>query len=302
MATSKNEMRFHIRSVGNISKVTRALEAVSVSKARQATQLLHATRPYADRAWRVVLHLVGQPEGSDLHPLLAPRPSPKSALVIVITSDRGLAGGYNMNVVRAALNKFKDYPHPVSYIAVGSRGGDMLAHRGKDMLAEYSGLDIGQDLKQIIGIGNLALESYLTRSCDEVFLCFTEYVDRALQRVMVRKLLPLEEGRHGQARVPGNQATSARSIFLYEPDKRQVIDVILPRYIALQVYVAVLSAEASEHTIRMVSMHSATKNAKELMGSLQMRYHKTRQKDITNEILDISGAAEALQEHAANED
>lgn len=298
MATSKNEMRFHIRSVGNISKVTRALEAVSVSKARRAIQLLNASRPYAERAWRVVLHLAGQPDGSALHPLLAARLHPKGALVIVITSDRGLAGGYNMNVVRKVLKEFNDYPHPVSFIAIGSRGGDMLAHRGKNLVAEYSGVDIGLDLQKIIGIGNQAIGFYLEKSYDEVFICFTEYVDRTAQSVKLRKLLPLDALRPGQISDPGNQMIGNRSLFLYEPDKRMVIDVVLPRYIALQVYMAVLSAEASEHTIRMVAMHSATKNAKDLMGSLQQSYHKTRQKDITNEILDISGAAEALQENA----
>lgn len=301
MATSKNEMRFHIRSVGNISKVTRALEAVSVSKARRAIQLLNASRPYAERAWRVVLHLAGQPEAGTLHPLLAARPHPKRTLIIVITSDRGLAGGYNMNVVRKVLKDFNDYPHPVSFLAIGSRGADMLAHRGKNLVAEYSGVDIGLDLQRIIGIGNQATGLYLEHSFDEVFICFTDYVDRTMQSVKLNKLLPLETVRQGQINDPDNQTIGNRSLFLYEPDKRRVIDVVLPRYIALQVYMAVLSAEACEHTIRMGAMHSATKNAKDLMGSLQQSYHKTRQKDITNEILDISGATEALQENAVDE-
>lgn len=289
-------MRFHIRSVGNIAQVTRALEAVSTSKARKATKLLKATRPYVERAWKVVLHLARQPDGASVHPLLEARRDPKQALVIVITSDRGLAGGYNMNVIRKVLKKFNDFPRPVSYVAVGERGGEMLAHREKDLLAEYSKLIAPADLKQISSIGNLAIERFLDHSYDEVYLCYTEFIDRFVQRVVIRKLLPLEVV-FGEKEIDSyNQTHPTRAIFTYEPEKNRVVDVIVPRYISLQVYAAVLSAEASEHTVRMLAMHSATQNAKELMNSLKMAYHKTRQKDITNEILDISSGAEMLQE------
>lgn len=294
MASTKNEMRSHIRSVGNIAQVTRALEAVSISKARQATHKLLATRPYAERAWKVVLHLARQPDGSHIHPLLAARPQPRNSLVIVITSDRGLAGGYNMNVIRTVLQEFDSARRPVSYLAVGSRGADMLAHREKHLLAAYTDLASPADLQQISAIGNLATQAFLDHTYDQVFLCYTEFIDQSVQRVVTRQLLPLEVIYPEEKLDSYNQTHPTRAIFSYEPQQEEVVEAVVPRFIALQVYAAVLSAEASEHTVRMVAMHSATKNAKELMHTLQMAYHKTRQKDITNEILDISGAAEAL--------
>ena len=295
MASSRNEMRFHIRSVGNIAQVTRALEAVSISKARKTTDLLKATRPYVERAWKVVLHIARQPEGASEHPLLAPRPDPKKTLVIVVTSDRGLAGGYNMSVVRKVLQTFSHYPRPVSYIVIGERGAEMLLHRDKDLVATFTKLITPADLKEISSIGNLATEIFLSNLCDEVFLVYTEFIDRYSQQVVVRKLLPLEIANE-EGGEPFNRTKPTRSTFIYEPDKEQVVNTIVPRYVALQLYAAVLSAEASEHTVRMTAMHNATKNAKEIMQSLEMDYHKTRQKEITNEILDISGGAEALQE------
>ncbi len=296
MASSKNDMRFHIRSVGNIAQVTRALEAVSISKARKSTKLLKATQPYVDRAWKMVLHIARQPEGEHAHPLLALRPKPKKTLVVVVSSDRGLAGGYNINVVRKALQTFNNYPRPVSYIAIGERGAELLVHRDKDLLASFTKLISPADLQQIMSIGNLAVEAFLDGSYDEVFLCYTEFIDQISQKVVIRKLLPLEVIYEDKDQETYNLTHPTRATFIYEPDKTSVVDAIVPRYVALQLYAAVLSAEASEHTVRMTAMHNATGNAKDIMHSLEMDYHKARQKDITNEILDITGAAESVQD------
>ena len=298
MASSKNEMRFHIRSVGNIAQVTRALEAVSVSKARKSTKLLKATRPYVERAWKMVLHIARQPEGEREHPLLAPRPKPKKTLVVVVSSDRGLAGGYNINVVRKALQTFNTYPRPVSYIAIGERGAELLVHRDKDLVATFTKLITPADLQQIMSIGNLAVETFLDRSYDEVFLCYTEFIDQLSQQVVIRKLLPLEIVYDEEDDNTYNLTHPTRATFIYEPDKAQVVDAIVPRYVSLQLYAAVLSAEASEHSVRMTAMHNATGNAKDIMHALEMDYHKARQKDITNEILDITGAAESVDERS----
>jgi F-type H+-transporting ATPase subunit gamma len=296
MASSRNEMRFHIRSVGNIAQVTRALEAVSISKARKATKLLKATRPYVERAWKMVLHIARQPEGEREHPLLMPRPNPKKTLAVVVSSDRGLAGGYNMNVVRTTLQTFKSIKRPVSYIAIGERGAELLAHRDKDLLAAFTKLIAPADLKEITSIAHLAMEKFLDGSYDEVYLCYTEYIDQLSQKVVIRKLLPLKVVYDDKDEETYNLTHPTRASFIYEPDKDRVVDAIVPRFIGLQVYAAVLSAEASEHTVRMTAMHNATGNAKDIMHSLQMDYHKTRQKEITNEILDISGGTESLQE------
>ena len=296
MASSKNEMRFHIRSVGNIAQVTRALETVSISKARKSTMLLKATRPYIERAWKIVLHIARQPEGEREHSLLAPRPEPKKTLVVVVSSDRGLAGGYNINVVRKALQTFNAYLRPVSYIAIGERGAELLAHRDKDMVATFTKLITPADLQQIMSIGNLAIETFLDGSYDEVYLCYTEFIDQNSQKVVIRKLLPLEIVYDENEEETYNLTHPTRAAFIYEPDKARVVDAIVPRFVSLQLYAAVLSAEASEHTVRMTAMHSATGNAKDIMHTLEMDYHKARQKDITNEILDITGAAESVQD------
>jgi F-type H+-transporting ATPase subunit gamma len=292
---SAREMRLRIKSVKNISQVTRALEAVSAAKVRKAIQALTATRSYATKAWQVMTHITGQAGTVKLHPLLTPRENPKNALVIVMTADRGLAGAYNTNIIRYVLQRFDKYHLPVKYITVGRKGRDLLLRMRKNILADFSNLASAPKFSAISAIGRLVVDDFIQGDADEVFLVYTEFASMARQVTSVKKLLPLEIG-SGEGRVKDyaqDQAGSAAA-YEFEPDQNEILDEMIPRFTALQIYQAILESQASEHAARMIAMRNATDNAKELITALQLSYNKVRQQGITNDILDIVGGAEAL--------
>lgn len=293
------EVRLRIRSVKNISQVTRALQAVSTSKVRKAMAALMQTRPYATKAWQVLTHIARQPGRDNLHPLLSQRQNISAALVIVITSDRGLAGAYNTNIIRFTLQHFSQYPYPVRYIAVGRKGRDLLLRLRKNVIADFSHLPAAPTFNDVSAIGKLAIEEFLTRKVDEVFLVYTDFVNMVKQIPTVKKILPLEYHRE-EERVEAfdvNRLHRMEATYIYEPDMNTILDRVVPRFTALQVYQAILEAQASEHAARMVAMKNATDAATELAASLQLEYNKARQQVITNEMLDIAGGAEALSSH-----
>jgi F-type H+-transporting ATPase subunit gamma len=293
---SGREMRLRIKSVKNISQVTRALEAVSAAKVRKAIQQVTATRAYATKAWQVLRHVAEQPGRESLHPLLTRRPRRRNALVILISGDRGLAGAYNTNIMRFAAHRFDDYEIPVRYIAVGRKGRDLLIRRAKNLVADFTGLPASPSFADVSAIGRMAVDEFLNGDVDEVFMCYTDFINMARQKPVVKKLLPLDvEDQSGLVMDNMHQARSGpAAAYDYEPDQRELLDQIIPRFTALQVYQAVLESLASEHAARMVAMHAATDNAKELANAYQLEYNKARQQTITNDILDIVGGAEAL--------
>ncbi len=290
---SAREMRQRIKSVKNISQVTRALEAVSAAKVRKSVQAVAATRPYATKAWQVLTHVAAQPGRQNLHPLLTERPNPKAALAIVITSDRGLAGAYNTNVIRFIAQHFDKYRYPVKYIAVGRKGRDLMLRRRKPLLADFSNLPAAPSFADVSAIGRLAVKEFEKGEADEVFLVYTDFVNMSRQMATIKKLLPLATAAGGRVlELERNNGPAAA--YEYEPDLREILDEIIPRFTGLQVYQAILELQASEHAARMVAMHSATENAKDLAGAYELQYNKMRQQTITNDILDIVGGAEAL--------
>lgn len=291
---SAREMRLRIKSVKNIAQVTRALEAVSAAKVRKAIQALNATRSYAAKAWQVLTHITNQPESLNLHPLLTARTSPQNALVIVITADRGLAGAYNTNVIRYVLQRFDKYPIPVKYITVGRKGRDLLLRMKKPVLADFSNMPSAPKFSTVSAIGRLVVDEFIKAEADEVFLIYTDFVSMARQATSIKKLLPLEISKDQLVTDFGEQQTGPVAAYEFEPDQKEILNEMIPRFTALQVYQAVLESQASEHAARMVAMRNATENAKELVGALQMAYNKVRQQGITNDILDIVGGAEAL--------
>jgi F-type H+-transporting ATPase subunit gamma len=290
---SAREMRLRIKSVKNISQVTRALEAVSAAKVRKSVQAVAATRAYATKAWQVLTNVAAQPGRQSLHPLLTERPNPKAALAIVITSDRGLAGAYNTNIIRYIGQHFDAYRNPVRYIAVGRKGRDLLVRRRKLLLADFSNLPAAPAFADVSAIGRLAVTEFETGQTDEVYLVYTDFINMARQVATMKKLLPLELG-GGQRVMSLEKSRGPAAAYEYEPDLRQLLDEIIPRFTALQVYQAILESQASEHAARMVAMHNATDNARELAGAYELQYNKMRQQTITNDILDIVGGAEAL--------
>ncbi len=292
---SAREMRLRIKSVKNISQVTRALETVSASKVRKAINAVTATRSYATKAWQVLKHVAEQPGRDSLHPLLAKRNSVKNTLVVVVTGDRGLAGAYNSNVIRFTAQRFDPSTVPVKYIAVGRKGRDLMIRRRKQVIADFSNLPAAPTFMDVSAIGRLAVDEFLKGNVDEVYLVYTDFINMARQSTTVKKLLPLELGGEGRVEEYEHKSTEGpAAAYEYEPDQKEILDEIIPRFTALQVYQAILESQASEHAARMIAMRNATDNAKELVGALQLAYNKVRQQGITNDILDIVGGAEAL--------
>jgi len=290
---SGREMRMRIRSVKNISQVTRALEAVSASKVRHAVNAVNATRPYATKAWQVLTHVAAQPGRNQLHPLLTERTNVNTAMAVIITGNRGLAGAYNSNIIRHTAQNFDNYKVPVKYIAVGRKGRDLLFRRRKQVLADFSNLPATPSFADVSAIGRLVVDSFLNGEVDEVWLIYTNFHSMARQTVEKQKLLPLELETEHKHVVP-NQQRNVSAAYIYEPAEREILDEIIPRFTALQVYQAILESQASEHAARMIAMRNATDNALELIDGLQLKYNKVRQQAITNDILDIVGGAEAL--------
>jgi len=291
---SAREMRLRIKSVKNISQVTRALEAVSAAKVRKAIQALTATRSYATKAWQVLTHITTQPGTLSLHPLLMKRPDLKNALVIVMTADRGLAGAYNTNVIRYVLKRFDKYHIPVKYITVGRKGRDLLVRLRKPILADFSNLPATPKFSALSAIGRLAVDEFLKGEVDEVHLVYTDFVNMARQDTTMKTILPLPIETRESLVEDFGEHQGPTGAYDYEPEREEILNEMIPRFTALQVYQAVLESQASEHAARMVAMRNVTDNAKELVGALQLSYNKVRQQAITNDILDIVGGAEAL--------
>jgi len=296
---SGQEMRSRIRSVNNIAQVTRAMQAVSASKARKAEQAVAATRPYASKAWQVLQHLSNQPGRAYLHPLLTERDAQRRLLVVLVSSNRGLCGAYNINVVRFALERFRQADAEVHFIAIGRKGREMLVRRRGRLQAEFSGLPAEPVFSDVSAIGRLAVDEFLSGQADQVHLVYTDYVNLLTQVPRSVKLLPLELDAGG-GRVKDFAAhPHATSAYIYEPGETELLDQIVPRFTALQVFQAILESQASEHAARMVAMRNATQNARELVSALRLDYNQARQQAITSDMLDIAGGAEALAQAGA---
>ncbi len=291
-------MRLRMRSVKNISQVTKALEAVSASKVRRAQQAVTNTRAYAGKAYQVLQHLGTQPgTAASLHPLLAKRDEVKSITVVLITSDRGLCGAYNTNMVRTAMGFVRSHLEtPIKFIAVGKKGRDLLLRRRQSLIGEFINLPGNPTFADVSAIGALAVEEFLAGRADEVYLGYTDYVNLLRQEPRLKLLLPLKPEETQEA-IGGGVLAAAKgpaAAYIYEPSQEGLLDVIVPRFTALQVYQAILEAQASEHSARMVAMRNATDSAKDLLSALQLQYNKARQLSITSDLLDIVGGVEAL--------
>jgi F-type H+-transporting ATPase subunit gamma len=297
---SLREMRVRIRSVGNIAQVTRALQAVSASRVRRAQQAVQATRPYATKAWDVLLHLALQPGRDFVHPLLTQRETVERILVVLISSDRGLAGAYNANIVRFGLDRMRSAAAPARFAVVGRKGREMLSRRRVDILADFSNLPAEPKFADVSAIGRLAVDEYLEGRVDQVHLIYTRYVNLLRQEPTSMMLLPLqlegEAGRVTRFTAASGPAPGPQPAYIYEPGEAELIDQIVPRFTALQLYHAVLESIASEQAARMVAMQSATQNAGELVSALRLEYNKARQQSITSDMLDIAGGVEALRQ------
>ncbi len=297
---SAREVRNRIRSIKNIGQITRALEAVSASRVRKAQARVLASRAFAEKAWEILLNVqAAATKGVPLHPLLTPRTEVKNVMIVLITSDRGLKGAFNTNMIRVARRFQQRMNVPTQYVTVGRKGRDALIRIHQNVIAEFSDpADI--TLAQISPIVRLAIDSFLSGEVDEVFLAYTDFVNTLTQKPRVSRLLPLIPYQTDDQAVAEfikdvPVVTTGAADYEYEPSAGAILDEIVPRFTMLQLYQAILESQASEHSAQMVAMRNATDNAAGLVEDLTLVYNKARQSGITSEILDIVGGAEALQ-------
>lgn len=295
---STREIRRRIRSVKNISQVTRAMQMVAASKMRRAQEQVLATRPYSEKAWQVLSNLAGQ-RGVDetAHPLLEVREEIQTVGIVLITSDKGLCGSYNTNMIHAVMPFIKELSFPVELITVGKRGRDAMWRLGQKIVAEFSDLPPQPGILDITPIARAVMDGFLSGQFDVIYLAHTDFINTLIQRPAIWQLLPIRPLHLGVTAISehrGERALPTTVEYIYEPDPRTILNTVLPRFTELQIYQAVLESLASEHSARMVAMRNATENANDLLDDLTLTYNRARQEAITKEMLDIAGGAEAL--------
>lgn len=286
MAGAK-EIRTKIKSVQNTAKITKAMEMVAASKMRRAQDRMLATRPYADKIKKVVGHL-GNSHPEYKHPFLMDRPIRKVGL-IVITTDRGLCGGLNINLFKRALNELEIWEkHSIQYqaVTIGGKGLSFFKRMGAEIIAEVSHLGDRPEITEIIGPVQALLKSYEDGEIDAIHLISNQFVNTMTQQAEVTQLVPVVASSDDELKHHWD--------YIYEPDSKEVLDNLLDRYIESLVYKAVVENVACEMASRMVAMKSATDNAGDLIKELQLIYNKERQAAITQEISEIVGGAAAV--------
>ncbi len=287
------EIRRRIRSVRNMSQITRAMEMVSASKMRRAQERVQASRPYSELLHRVIADLASlQLDAEELKqfPLLAERPVQRTAL-IMITPDRGLTGALNSNILRRGARYIREEANvPVETIAVGKRGRDFLLRTRQEVVAEFLGLGDRPTLDEIRPIAEVAIQDYLAEKVDAVHVVFPRFVNTLTQRPEMIKILPITRPQADETDGEGRRVD-----YIFEPSPADVLQALLPRYVEIQLYQAILEAIASEHSARMVAMRNATDNAKELVDDLDLSLNKARQAQITNEVAEIAAGANAFR-------
>ena len=278
-------IRRRIRGIQSTAKITRAMEMIATSKMRRAQEAGLAGRPYSEKISQVLADLAALPQAGDsLHPLLQRRPVTKIAMVH-ISPDRGLCGGLNANINRRTASFILEQGVPVTLITVGRKGLDFMRRYGRNIRAEFTRLGDRPSLLDTLPISRIIIDDYTNGVIDLVYLAYTQFISTMTQRPILQQLLPVEP-----ATIPGAQNVD----YIYEPSSALVLGGLLPRFVEMQVYHAILESIASEQSARMVAMRNATDNANELIQDLTLMYNKARQESITKELLDIAGGAAAL--------
>jgi F-type H+-transporting ATPase subunit gamma len=287
MAGSR-EIRNKIKSVQNTRKITKAMEMVAASKMRRAQERMRHARPYADKVRNIAAHLAhANPEYR--HPFLVRRDTIKAAGVILVTTDKGLCGGLNTNVLRMVTTRMRELERAgtkLQVTAIGNKGLGFMQRIGAKVVSQITQLGDTPHLEKMIGPVKLQLDAYAAGEIDAVYIAYTRFINTMKQEPVVEQLLPLD---------PSKLQETSREYswdYLYEPDAQSVLDELLLRYVESMVFQAVAENMASEQSARMVAMKSASDNAKKVIGDLQLSYNKARQAAITKELSEIvSGAA-----------
>ncbi len=311
------EISRRIKSVSNTKKMTKAMEMVSAAKTRKAVGAVLRTRTFANLSWETVVYLanLSLQREEPMHPMLAKRDDIKRVAMIVISSNRGLCGGYNSSLLAKIRDSLKIHAHPTDFILLGKKGAT-LAKQGYEIAAEFIKEDVIESASEIEPLVKMVTEGFLGGKYDRVMVAYTDYINAAKQISRIKQLLPIqiaeEDQQLGSVEVEGELAAAKQAAqkrreenskkdisaheFVFEPSEREVMDVIVPRLIEIQLFQAMLEANASEHSARMMAMHQATDAAQDMADQLTLYYNKARQAGITAEIAEISAGANALAE------
>ena len=292
MAVGK-EIRGKIKSVENTKKITKAMEMVAASKMRKAQERMRSARPYADKVRNITAHLSGaNPEYKS--PYQRATGTAKAVGYIVVTTDKGLCGGLNTNILRNVTNQMKEAQaagKTIQVVAIGNKGFGFMNRIGANVVSHAVQLGDAPQLDKLIGPVKVMLDAFVAGKLDAVHLCYTRFINTMKQEPTVEQLLPLSAERLAQSEAEKKQYGWD---YIYEPDAPTVIDELITRYIEALVYQAVAENMASEQSARMVAMKAATDNAGSLIAELKLIYNKTRQAAITKELSEIVGGAAAV--------
>jgi F-type H+-transporting ATPase subunit gamma len=280
---SPREIRRRITSARNIKQITRAMQFVAASKLRRAQESTLAARPYAEKIDEVLADLATVLGGEE-HPLLARREG-GLRLVVLITTDRGLAGPFNTNMVRFAAREISESTGDLTVITVGRKGRDAMRRAGVPLEAHFNGFGDRPSFADVLPLARIITDDFLSGRVSRVDIMYTHFVSTLTQRPTLDSLLPVEPSGDTEG-IPGNQ-------FIFEPSPAAVLEQLLPRYVATRLFQAVLETKASEESSRMVAMKNATENADDLIDDLTLSYNKVRQANITREMIEISSGAQA---------
>jgi F-type H+-transporting ATPase subunit gamma len=279
------KVRRRIRGVRNISKITRAMEMIAASKMKKAQERGLQGRPYSQKIEQVIAALAALPDIGLWHPLLQRRPVKKIA-VVHITPDRGLCGGLNANLNRRLASFILEKKVPVEVVAVGRKGREFATRVSCTMCAEFTGLGDQPRFLDILPVSRIVIDEYTAGKIDEVYISYAHFISTMVQKPAMKQLLPVQP-----AVIPRAENVD----YIYEPGAGVVLDGLLPRFVEMEIYHAILESIASEQSARMVAMRNATDSANELIGDLTLLYNKARQEAITRDLLDITGGVVALE-------
>ena len=281
---SQREIRRRIRDVGSIKQITRAMQFVAASKLKRAQDSTLAARPYAAKIDEVLADIAAVLTAED-HVLLRTPAEGGRRLLVLITSDRGLAGPLNTNTVRFAARVIADHPGDLAVVSVGRKGRDAIRRARVPLEAHFEGFGDRPTFADVLPLARLVTDAYVTGEATRVDLVYSSFVSTLVQKPVLDQVLPVEPS-EDTAGIPGNQ-------FIFEPSAGDVLERLLPRYVATRIYHAVLEARASEESSRMVAMKNATENADELIEDYTLAYNKVRQSNITREMIEIATGAQA---------
>ncbi|GGE05251.1 ATP synthase gamma chain [Marinithermofilum abyssi] len=282
------DIKRRISSFQNTKQITKAMEMVAAANLRKAQQKAESARPYADKMREVIASVAAGTQGIQ-NPMLVSRPVKKTGY-LVITSDRGLAGGFNANLLRSLIKTIREKHNSsddYAIFVIGRKGRDFLKRRGYPIIGEVTGLSDSPEFADIKTIAKQAVEQYAKEYYDELYLVFNEFINPVTQRPVVKQLLPLSD-------VTEQKETGTQALYEFEPSAEEVLEALLPQYAETLIYSAVLESKASEFGARMSAMGSATDNATEMIANLRLQYNRARQAAITQEIAEIVGGANAL--------